>query len=161
MKFWNCFTTIYNEPVVKIMPLGGKNNHAPGGYFYGSFIRKLSKGKYWLDFLMVYLFVPGHLEQETLKTAWWAQIRAPFSKHIVKEWSMSSHSSSQRRKLCLLYLWVAQMNGSERSELLPCQMVWLNALPLVQTRKTWHNLPNRHLLADVGCVHGIWSCKFW
>ena len=57
---------------LKSCPWGGwAGNHAPGGYFYGSFIRKLSKGKYWWDFLMVYLFVPGHLEQETLKTAWW------------------------------------------------------------------------------------------
>lgn len=41
----------YSNPVVK--------NHAPGGYFNCSFIRKLAIGKYWLGFLTIYLFVPG------------------------------------------------------------------------------------------------------
>lgn len=51
---------------------------------------------------MVYLFVPGHLEQETLKTAWWdmpLKSELHFLNCIIKERSMSSHSSSQRRKV--------------------------------------------------------------
>lgn len=66
--------------------------------FYCDLIRKLAMGKYWLGFLTIYLFVPGQLEQGTLKTAWEMPLKSElhFLNHIIKKWPVYSHSSSEK-----------------------------------------------------------------